>query len=89
MPQPSVGLNPCGRDEGMDEKKKENGAAAKNRGVTISSPAATAKISSVIKKPSSQRLIPENEGATFCESETDIKEYRTLMVICEISISRY
>ena len=35
MQQPSVGLNPCGREEGMDEKKKENGAAAKSRGVNL------------------------------------------------------
>ena len=44
---------------------------------------------SVMKKPSNQRLIPRKEGEVFWERDTDMKEYRRLMVIWEMSISIY
>ena len=62
---------------------------AKKLLLTESSWLATAKISSVIIKPSIHLEIPLNLESAFCPTEIDIKEYLILIVICEISIWKY
>ena len=61
----------------------------KNRELTSFSAKATAKISSVIKKPRSHRFKPLKAGEVFCDRDIDIKAYRRFIVTCEISIAAY
>ena len=51
-----------------------------------SSVVATANISSVLKKPRSQRYMPLKRLSAFCPIDIDMKEYLILIVICDISI---